>query len=66
MKINYQDLLRAARGQMTYCGVNPAIATEYQIEDALNGVRPKEASAMTDYQFSKFTAMFRKWQKESK
>ena len=58
-----QDLISATRGQIRFSGGDPKTANKFQIEAALNEVRPEFASTASDNQFNQFMREFRKWQK---
>lgn len=59
-----QDAISATRGQIRFSGNDPKTADNFQIEAALNEVRPQFASQASSNQFNQFMREFRKWQKQ--
>lgn len=59
-----QDAISATRGQLRHCGYDPKTVSAFEIEAALNEVRPQFASKASDNQFNQFMREFRKWQKQ--
>lgn len=59
-----QDAISATRGQLRYCQCDPKTATNFDIENALNAVRPNFARNASDNQFELFMREFRNWQRQ--
>lgn len=59
-----QDAISATRGQLRHCQCDPKTATSFEIEGALNAVRPHFARNASDNQFKLFMSEFRKWQRQ--
>ena len=59
-----QDAISATRGQLRHCQCDPKLANNFEIESALNAVRPNFAQTASDNQFNLFMREFRKWQKQ--
>lgn len=59
-----QDAISATRGQLRHCGYDPKTVNAFEIEAALNEVRPAFANTVSDNQFDQFMREFRKWQRQ--
>ena len=59
-----QDAISATRGQIRHCGSDPKFSDNYEIEEALNAVRPSFATNASNNQFKMFMQEFRKWQRQ--